>query len=389
MMAGRHSLRLVVLCMAAALLAGCGGRPGPGALAIATSSAPEATEHHILIATTREKDDRPDTYFSGERSGELNYASAVVSVPPGHTSGKIEWPDTAPGDPSKDFVVKSIGYLDGDAGFQAALRKEFASRKPEHREVFLFIHGFNTRFPEALYRFAQVINDAKTPRVPVLFTWASRGAVTDYVYDNNSATAARDGLEKTVRDIIAAGASKVHILAHSMGNWLLMETIRQVRISQDPIGADRIGVIVLAAPDLDIDVFKAQLRRIGPRKTPLILLVSKDDKALRASSLIAGGKQRVGDYENEEELAELGVVVVDLTNLKGLSATNHAKFAEVSAVAPALQEALTKTGFDTKGENLGTQANGLGEAVGNTAKIAITLPVRILTAPITVLSGSR
>lgn len=382
-------MRLVVLCVVAALLSGCGGRPDTGALAIATTTAPGAEERRILVATTREKDETPHTYFSGERSSTLSYASAVVSVPPDHVSGKIEWPDSVPGDPSKHFTVRSIGHLDGEPGFKAALRQEFAKRKPEHREVFLFIHGYNTRFPEALYRFAQVLHDANSPRVPVLFTWASRGSVTDYVYDNNSATAARDGLEKTVRDIIAAGATKVHILAHSMGNWLLMETIRQVRLSGKPIDADKIGVVVLAAPDLDIDVFKSQLRAIGRLKKPLILLVSRDDKALRASSIIAGGKQRVGAYENEKELAELGVVVVDLTDLEGLSATNHAKFAEVEAVAPALEEVLMKTGFERRNESFGTRANGLGEAVGNTAKIAITLPIRVLTAPITVLSGSQ
>lgn len=370
-------------------LAGCGGRPGPGSLAIATTSAPGTTEHRILIATTREKDETPDTYFNGERSATLNYASAVVSVPPNHVTGQIEWPDRLPGDPEKAYTTRSFTYLDGDAGFRAALKDEMAKRPPDHREVVLFIHGYNTRFPEALYRFVQITHDARAPRIPVLFTWASRGAVTDYVYDNNSATAARDGLERTLREILESGVTRVHIIAHSMGNWVLTETIRQIKLSKNPIPEDRIGAVILAAPDLDIDVFKSQLRRIGPRNNPFIILVSKDDKALKASSILAGGKQRVGRYEDERELADLGVIVIDLTELEGTDAVDHGKFTQVAAVAPQLRVALREAGFNTQPDDLNTHADTLGNAVGNTAKIAITLPVRVLTAPITILSGSR
>lgn len=387
------SFRALAICLAMLVLAGCGGRPGPGSLAIATTSAPGASEHIILVATTREKDDRPGTYFNGERADQLNYAEAVVSVPPQHQKGQIEWPSEPPGDPGKDMVLKSASYLDGEERFRQALKAQLASRPPANREVFLFIHGYNTRFPEALYRFAQVVHDSDTSHVPVLFTWASRGAVTDYVYDNNSATAARDGLERTIRDILASGATKINVLAHSMGNWVLMETIRQIRISGKPIPREKVGLVVLAAPDLDIDVFKAQLRRVGRPKKPFIILVSRDDRALQVSSLIAGGKGRVGDYADEEELAELGAIVVDLTNLESPDAANHSKFAQISDIEPQLRQAIAKTGFGTRPEDLSTQAGGvgrgIGQVVGTTAEIAITLPVTILTAPVRVLSGSQ
>ncbi|WP_210260254.1 alpha/beta hydrolase [Hongsoonwoonella zoysiae] len=291
------------------------------------------------------------------------------------------------------MVLKSASYLDGEEGFRQALRAQLAKRPPANREVFLFIHGYNTRFPEALYRFAQVVHDSDTPHIPVLFTWASRGAVTDYVYDNNSATAARDGLERTIRDLLASGATKINVLAHSMGSWVLMETIRQIRISGKPIPKEKVGLVVLAAPDLDIDVFKTQLRRVGKPEKPFIILVSRDDRALQVSSLIAGGKGRVGDYEDEEELAELGAIVVDLTNLESPDAANHSKFAQISQIAPQLRQAIAKTGFGTRPEDLSTQAGGvgrgIGQVVGTTAEIAITLPVTILTAPVRVLSGSQ
>jgi esterase/lipase superfamily enzyme len=53
-------------------------------------------------------------------------------------------------------------------------------------------------------------------------------------------------------------------------------------------------VVVLAAPDIDIDVFKSQMRRFGKPRKPFFIIVSHDDKVLRFSDFIAGGKQRLG-----------------------------------------------------------------------------------------------
>ena len=63
------------------------------------------------------------------------------------------------------------------------------------RRVLIFVHGFNTRFEEAVYRFAQIVHDARVDVAPVLFTWPSGGSVTDYVYDRDSAVYSRDALE--------------------------------------------------------------------------------------------------------------------------------------------------------------------------------------------------
>ena len=82
---------------------------------------------------------------------------------------------------------------------------------------------------------------SKAPGVPVLFTWASRGQATAYVYDLNSATAARDGLEHTLRLLLRSNAEKVNVLAHSMGNWVTVEAFRQIRISGDLPPANKIG----------------------------------------------------------------------------------------------------------------------------------------------------
>ena len=132
-------------------------------------------DHTILVATTRERDSRPGTYFGGERSQAISYATVTVAVPPTHVPGKIEWPSKAPGNPETDFVVRDATYLNSEKEFIKALSTQLAMRPPGRRKVFLFIHGYNTMFAEGVYRFTQIVDDSDAPAVPVLLTWAPRG----------------------------------------------------------------------------------------------------------------------------------------------------------------------------------------------------------------------
>ena len=332
------------------LLTGCASRPEVGALLANHELSAVGKDHTILVATTRDRDPRPGTYFGGERSESVSYATITVAVPPTHEPGKIEWPSRAPGNPTTDFVVRDAAYLDSERDFVKALNAQLALRSPGRRKVFVFIHGYNTMFAEGLYRFTQIVDDANAPGVPVLFTWASRGHLTDYVYDTNSATAARDELEHTLRLVFASNAEEINILAHSMGNWVTVEALRQIKISAKLPPISKLGAVVLAAPDIDIDVFKSEMRRFGKPRKPFFIVVSHDDKALRFSDFIAGGKARLGAYSNDAELTALGAVVIDMTDVKADDPSNHAKFAQLAEIAPEMREVLAR-GVATQGDS--------------------------------------
>jgi esterase/lipase superfamily enzyme len=333
---------LVPLLLVSALLTGCASRPETGVLAPTMQAAQGASEQSLLVATTRERDGRPGALFSGERSGALNYAAVTVSVPPSHVSGEIEWPSTPPGNPNTDFVVRNAEYLDGDKEFIRKLNAQLATRPRGSRKVIIFIHGYNTIFSEALYRLAQINRDAQAIDVPVLFSWASRGGLADYIYDNNSATAARDELAHTLSLLFASDAEQVNILAHSMGNWVTVEALRQIAIAGQLPRNGKIGSVFLAAPDIDLDVFKSELRQFPEPRRPFYVIVSRDDKALQISSLIAGGKARLGSDGNTSELTALGATVIDLTDVTALDSANHGKFAQLATLAPQLLPLLAK-----------------------------------------------
>ena len=105
------------------------------------------------------------------------HASIGVSIPPdaARKVGQVQWPTSLPGDPRQSFVTVSADHLD-KRSFTAALSA--AAKGRAHGKVLLFVHGFNNRFDEAVYRFAQIVHDSGAPAVPVLFSWPSRGAVS-------------------------------------------------------------------------------------------------------------------------------------------------------------------------------------------------------------------
>ena len=316
---GLQAIVFVALIFATLSVSGCGRPPdaiigvdNPGTKAETVAG---ARKHDIFIATTRALDPRPAILYSGERSEKIGLARVTVFVPPNHVPGAIERPKSLPPDPRKEFTVLDPVTYSEDRAFLDGLRSELATRRKGERTVLVFVHGFNTTLPSAALRIAQFVEDTGYPGVPVLFSWASRGKVFDYVYDLNSALHARDDLIKTGNLLAQSGAEGFDIVAHSMGNFLAVEAMRQAKLQGqfDPDG--RLRNIILASPDIDVDVFKKQIASFAKEDRRFFVLISEDDKALSLSRRIAGGVDRVGD-ESAEQLAALGVTVIDLSQVK-------------------------------------------------------------------------
>ena len=245
-----------------------------------------------------------------------------VTVPKDHEIGKIERAKGGtPGDPSKDFTATDLTIYDSGTAFTTAVAKH-------GDRVLVFVHGYNTGFDDGVYRVTQIAHDTKYPGTPVLFSWASGARTRDYVYDKDSSTAARDDLETTLVMLSKTrGIESIDIIAHSMGTWVTMEALRQLALTGNRNLGGKLGDVILASPDIDVDVFKSQMRRYGKPDRPFFLLLSTDDRALKLSSILAGNK-RVGDFGDPAVLAELGVVAVDVSHEEGGDRLNHTKFAD-------------------------------------------------------------
>jgi esterase/lipase superfamily enzyme len=376
-----------LLALLAITLAGCGGRPA-GALKPVATTAEGAQVVEFLAATTRSPSrDNPDDIFSGERGAQLSFADVAISIPPaGNRSvGQVQWPKAVPGDPARDFVARRLDIID-----LPAARKRFSallSRPGINGKALVFVHGYNSRFDDAVFRFAQIIHDTDARVAPVLFTWPSRGQVLAYTYDRESVNYSRDALEGLLNALVANPAvSEVSVLAHSMGNWAIMETLRQMAIRNGRV-PPKIRDVMLAAPDVDLDVFRTQMNAIGRNRPRMTLFVSQDDRALQVSRRIWGDVPRLGAIDPTLEPAKTlleGVDVHDLTKLKSNDALAHGKFAQSPDIVRFIGRRLSE-GQDLshgRSELHGRLVSGASELGGTLGSVA----GQVLLAPAAVLS---
>jgi esterase/lipase superfamily enzyme len=370
----------------ALLLTGCAQQNMRELVGSHLVDAPEnaiSARHEIFVATTRARAADPKEVYAGERSPTVGFARVDMTVPAIHEPGKIERRSTRgqSADPAKYFVADKVVAFGSADKFSKSLRADIASRGGR---ALVFVHGYNTAFDSAVYRLTQIAHDSGYSGTPVLFSWASSGNVVDYVYDNNSATAARDALEETLRLVAKSGAKRIDIIAHSMGNWVTMEALRQLAAAGDPDLGNRLGDVVLASPDIDVDVFKSQMRRYGKPRKPFFLLLSGDDRALELSRIIAGNKPRLGGYKDAADIASLGVTVIDLSNVSaGGDPLNHTKFADNPVLVKLLGDKLHEDGaFGTNerdvGNRLGSLAGGITQTITSAAEIVITTPFEVM-----------
>lgn len=312
---------------AALPLAGCASRPDSAVLTPVAASAPGATPVDIFVATSRARSEPGRNLFTANRSPTLNFAQFTISIPPNHVAAAIEWPSSLPADPKTSFATIGQTALDTKA-FLADVNRAAAANKSG--DVLIFIHGYNTTFEEALFRLAQLRHDVGRPVVPVLFAWPSRGEVSGYVADRDSAAYSRDYLEQLINDIHRLpNVRYVALAAHSMGSWLTVESLRQIKLRGRQL--PKLSEVVLAAADIDVELFQTQLMAIGKLPRPITLLTSRDDGALAFSRRIGGNIDRVGlamtdDPKVAEGVKRFGVRVIDVTSAPSDSSFKHDRY---------------------------------------------------------------
>ena len=279
------------------------------------ASAPELKPHpvQLFVASTRKGETGA---AAREQASEAHFALATMTIPPGHRAGSIEAPIWGAANGRNDIVLKGERELDGDE-FRAELASHVSGRIGINRDILVFVHGFNTSYDEARSRAAQIVADSRFGGVALLFTWPSRSELFGYVSDKDSATASRDALQALLHDLgQTPGIGKIHVLAHSMGGFLSMEALRQSAIAGDRDLGGHLGQVILASPDIDMDVFASQMARIRPAS--VTVFATPSDRALSLSSVLARSRPRVGAIdaskpEDREQIEALGAKVVDIS----------------------------------------------------------------------------
>ncbi|WP_180350092.1 MULTISPECIES: alpha/beta hydrolase [Brucella/Ochrobactrum group] len=367
------------------LLSGCASRPEGVLVPVGDVVSPGTTKVNLVVATTRRPSDNPGILFSGERDKLVSLNEIVVSIPPekNRKAGEVQWPKKLPPNPQTDFTTVSVTPLKTDVEMAGWVRPHLT----KSRRVMVFVHGFNNTFEDSVYRFAQIVHDSGADVAPVIFTWPSRASVFDYNYDKESTNYSRDALEQILRAIAREREVKdITVMAHSMGSWLTVEALRQMAIRDGRVNA-KITDVILASPDLDVDVFSKQFLAMGKQHPRFTLFTSRDDRALALSRRISGNIDRLGQIDPSiepyrSEMEKAGITVIDLTQLKAGDRLNHGKFAASPEVVQLIGQRLItgQTITDSQvglGDRLGAVAMGTAQGVGTAASLVVTAPIAV------------
>lgn len=364
----RHPLLSVLACLLITLVVGCSRPPelvGITNPAVPAASVPEVSRQKMFISTTREASEVVGAFYSSGRAPDLGLASVDVTIPPNHVVGELERARTLPPDPRTEFTIVDPVVYRSDVAFISEIDRELAKRPPGKRTVLLFIHGYNNTTSDAILRLSQFVEDSGYQGVPVLFSWASAGRAPLYVYDLNSALVARVKLKEISEILMRTRAERFDIFAHSMGTFLAMEGLVDAAKAGTLGRRAQIDHIVLASPDIDVDLFSTQVTFLPKAiRERMFILVSSDDRALRASRRIAGGVPRVGDAD-PAVLERYGVTVIDLSEVSDSSSGSHSKFTGSPEVVKLIGAGLNRAGRFHEGSG-----PGLDQLLGN-------VPIRV------------
>lgn len=303
-------LRLFVLLISCGFLVACAQRHDMSF----APPAPNATVHDIWVANFRPTDPPKEGQRTKPRPLGLRYEMNQVSVPPTHELGEIEWPKGQP-DAATDFVTVAQADFDDARGFVRAIDQSADDT------ILLFVHGYNMRHGEAVYQLAQVKHDFESPSPSVLFSWPSAGTPAGYIYDRDSVLIARDALEDVIVSLARQSRKKLIIMGHSLGNLLIMETLRQIEISGSLNIRQEIDAMFMVAPDIDGELFQSQAIRLRQLPEPSVIVATEQDKALRLSAWLTGRTNRLGSATDRSAVGDLPISVVDTSALarKGLN----------------------------------------------------------------------
>jgi esterase/lipase superfamily enzyme len=308
-------------------LGGCASLGATGARFDASTLSADPT---LIVATTRKRVNggRARPWFGPERASAMTVARAKL-VPP--AEGRFSL--AAAG--LDDWRLDKVELVPGEVS-------DLLAQAGGGPDILIYVHGYKQTFETAALDAAHLSDGIRFHGQTMVFSWPSKDGFLDYAYDRESAMWSRDDFERALNSIMGGpGAGRVHIVAHSMGTMLTLETLRQLYARYGDNIAGRFGAVVFAAPDIDMDVFSSSVRRIGPLARKITVIAATNDRALALSGRIAGGMTRVGAAE-KAAIEQLGVRVVDASEA-GWGIINHDLFLSNAEVQRVIRSSVEAT----------------------------------------------
>jgi len=219
--------------------------------------------------------------------------------------------------------------------FHAELRRRLA--KTPLKEAYVYVHGYNNSFESGAFAISELWHFLGRRGVPISYSWPAGAGlkVRGYAHDRESGEFTVFHLKQFLRTVAALPElKKIHIIAHSRGTHVATSALRELFIEArgdkvDPREVCKIGNVVLASPDLDLDV---TIQRLGAERffrgaERVTIYVRTKDRAIGFSSWLFGSRRRVGQMSFADLSPDMKQKVAGLPRTNIISARVKTKFA--------------------------------------------------------------
>ena len=319
--------------------------------------------------------------YSAQRDNRMAYGSAMVRM-----GGSISWNTlrkiSLESKRSKKLTVEIDkftehikGYRIPSATYRAKLTKQSGDpsaydngrqkitedisneftrllQRVKRKEIFLFVHGFNTTFEQGITDWTQIWHYLGRQGVPLIYCWpAAAGGMKGYFVDAESGDSSVAHLKKIIKNLGALpNVDKINIISHSRGTDIACKALLELAIVNTAQGLPaghglKVGNLVLLAPDIDYNFMRQRVLEEGVAGIPdrFSVYVSSKDKALALSQWLRSGLQRVGMVDvnklSKEQLASVTSYPkanIITSNAEPQSWSNHMYYTESPSVSSDL-----------------------------------------------------
>ena len=324
------------------------------------TSLPQDRVVPVFYATDRARlSYEPLQYGTTRTSPEMLHLGRIdVRIPEAHAIGEVERPTIRTlyiEDEKSHIVIRGATEQSYDEFYADVTRRILSSPR---REAFVFVHGYNVAFQDAVFRTAQIAWDLQFPGAAILYSWPSLAEVKAYPTDYNNNEWTIPHLQYFLEDVVRrTEVQAIHLIAHSLGNRAMTYALNRIAAGRR-VPPNRFTQIILAAPDIDASTFlplAAAVAQSGRRTT---LHASSEDAALKLSAQYQGDRgnyRRAGDTRPEILLAA-GIDSVDAT-LVDTSLLGHSYYGSNRSILSDIHQLIGKNvppdqrfGIETTGQ---------------------------------------
>ena len=234
------------------------------------------------------------------------------------------------------FDSNSIEVLpdNPEEGSKVLLNQLRNTMRTDKVDSLIFIHGFHVSFRKAIesaakmgYFYSKLSKKSYQPNIFV-FSWPSDGEIVKYKNDRHDAEVSGFAFARGMMKLSEFFKSlntdeickqKTHLIAHSMGNYVLRHALQQ---ANKIVGAESLSRIfdniILTAADEDSDAFEFdyKLARLPDLAQRITVYFNSGDLALKLSDYTKGNPDRMGhDGPNKPHEIPAKVVLVDASEV--------------------------------------------------------------------------